>query len=338
MSPSHTRRPRPLRMGWRQSTPKRSSQTAPQAMLHMPGKQGSSKPASTRAPLDRKEKSDPQTKGLDLTLKVEGGRAPWLLAPQGGGRVPKGRAQRSAPRARAPAPHAGQPVRARGAVAARARAEVEGGPRRAGQQHEQQQRRPRRPGRRHGSRAGSRFESRSGSRAGGPCARAPPAPKLWPPPRPVFNVAARAAGHSPGAGRPLLPPVTPAPPRPPGRGWRSQPPAGRLRPRARGGPGAGVAPRPARTRDLTRHEPRGLLARLSTSRSDFEGPWGQACKLQGLTGLGFWDPQSPGGAACPHSPPGPRPPRERARISPSPEGSHCSCRARHWPGFLNPTS
>lgn len=89
MSPSHARRPRPLRVGWRQGTPKCSSQTAPQAMLPMPG---SGAPRSRQAPGQpwmRKRKVTPRTKGLDLTLKVEGCRAPWLLTPQGGGGAPK---------------------------------------------------------------------------------------------------------------------------------------------------------------------------------------------------------------------------------------------------------
>lgn len=42
-----------------------------------------------------------------------------------------------------------------------------------------------------------------------------PGPAFWPQPRPALKVVAPMPGHTPGAGRPSLPPVTPVPPRPP---------------------------------------------------------------------------------------------------------------------------
>lgn len=117
---------------------------------------------------------------------------------------------------RPPAPQLCQPVATQGPVAALARAEVEPGPRRARQQHEQQQRRPHRPGRRHACAAGPAPDPRprTGSRSG-PRRALDPAPRPGPrarpaPPGPLGNA---AAGHTPGAGpsRDRSAPPRPAP-------------------------------------------------------------------------------------------------------------------------------
>lgn len=200
--------------------------------------------ANTRAP-GCEEKRDPQT-GFDPQRSREAGRPKEAAGSPGGGSA-------RSPEAR-PAPRLGQLVPARRPVAAPARAEGEAGPR-ARQQHEQQQQRPRRPRRRHGSAPVPRrcqFEPRTGSRAGTP-RPAPPGPRAPARPRPALKVAARVPGHTPGAGQPLLPPVTPAPPRPAaGRAAQPQP----VREGLRWGHVLGVEPDP-RPDPATGHQPRG---------------------------------------------------------------------------------